>query len=124
MRQLYIQEPWANLGYESQAQILNDLTIRIQVLENRIRQLAETVSARLGPRPRLRKDRRCVPGAWHGQLSPLPGDAVEAETGPLAPGVGGSGALEAIGDRRPREFDPWSPERVDEHRLPPGSQEP
>ena len=47
MRQLYIQEPWANLGYESQAQILNDLTIRIQVLENRIRQLEETVSDRI-----------------------------------------------------------------------------
>lgn len=47
MRQLYIQEPWANLGYESQAQILNDLMIRIQVLENRIRQLEETVSDRV-----------------------------------------------------------------------------
>ena len=47
MRKLYIQEPWANLGYESQAQILNDLMIRIQVLENRIRQLEETVSDRL-----------------------------------------------------------------------------
>ena len=47
MSQLYIQEPWANLGYESQAQILNDLTIRIQVLENRIRQLEETVSDRI-----------------------------------------------------------------------------
>ena len=44
MRQLYIQEPWANLGYESQAQILNDLMIRIQVLENRIRHLEETAS--------------------------------------------------------------------------------
>jgi hypothetical protein len=44
MRQLYIQEPWANLGYESQAQILNDLMIRIQVLENRLRQLEETAS--------------------------------------------------------------------------------
>ena len=47
MRQLYIQEPWANLGYESQAQILNDLMIRIQVLEKRIRQLEEQVSERL-----------------------------------------------------------------------------
>ena len=47
MRQLYIQEPWANLGYESQAQILNDLMIRIQVLENRIRQLEEAVTDRL-----------------------------------------------------------------------------
>jgi len=43
MRQLYIQEPWANLGYESQQQILNDLMIRMQVLEARIRQLEETV---------------------------------------------------------------------------------
>jgi hypothetical protein len=47
MRQLYVQEPWANLGYESQAQILNDLMIRIQVLENRLRQLEETVSDRI-----------------------------------------------------------------------------
>ena len=47
MRQLYIQEPWANLGYESQAQILNDLMIRIQVLEKRIRQLEEQVSERI-----------------------------------------------------------------------------
>src|SRR5205085_8001908 len=70
------------------------------------------------------KGRRLVPGVWHGQLSPLPSDAVEAETGPLAAGVGGSGALEALGDRRPRQLDPWSPERVDEHRLPPGAQEP
>jgi hypothetical protein len=44
MRQLYIQEPWANLGYESQQQIVNDLMIRMQVLENRIRQLEESVS--------------------------------------------------------------------------------
>lgn len=43
MRQLYIQEPWANLGYESQQQILNDLMIRMQVLEARIRQLEESV---------------------------------------------------------------------------------
>lgn len=45
MRQLYIQEPWANLGYESQQQIVNDLMIRMQVLENRIRQLEESVSS-------------------------------------------------------------------------------
>jgi hypothetical protein len=52
MRQLYIQEPWANLGYESQQQIVNDLMIRMQVLENRIRQLEESVSTvRLDPEP-------------------------------------------------------------------------
>lgn len=51
MRQLYIQEPWANLGYESQTQLLNDLMIRIQILENRIRQLEETVSDRLDAEP-------------------------------------------------------------------------
>jgi hypothetical protein len=44
MRQLYVQEPWANLGYESQQQIVNDLMIRMQVLENRIRQLEESVT--------------------------------------------------------------------------------
>lgn len=43
MRQLYIQEPWANLGYESQQQILNDLMIRMQVLETRIRQLEDMI---------------------------------------------------------------------------------
>jgi hypothetical protein len=51
MRQLRIQEPWANLGYESQTQILNDLMIRIQMLENRIRQLEETVTDRLDAQP-------------------------------------------------------------------------
>jgi hypothetical protein len=60
---------------------------------------ADALGDRLGPGPRLRKDRRLVPGVRHRRLSPLPGDAVEAETGPLAPGVGGSGALEALGDR-------------------------
>ena len=54
---------------------------------------SDALGDRFGPRPRLRKDRRRVPRVWHGLLSPLPGDAVEAETGPLAPGVGGSGAL-------------------------------
>lgn len=44
MRQLYVQEPWANLGYESQQQLVNDLMIRMQVLENRIRQLEESVT--------------------------------------------------------------------------------
>lgn len=47
MRQLYIQEPWANLGYESQQQILSDLLVRMQVLEKRIRDLEESVSDRL-----------------------------------------------------------------------------
>lgn len=47
MRQLYIQEPWANLGYESQQQILNDLMVRIQVLESRVRHLEEAESDRL-----------------------------------------------------------------------------
>ena len=44
MRQLYIQEPWANLGYESQQQLVNELMIRMQVLEARIRQLEESVT--------------------------------------------------------------------------------
>lgn len=47
MRQLYIQEPWANLGYESQQQILNDLMVRIQVLESRVRQLEEAEADRM-----------------------------------------------------------------------------
>lgn len=47
MRQLYIQEPWANLGYESQQQILNDLMVRIQILEGRVRHLEENESDRL-----------------------------------------------------------------------------
>lgn len=47
MRQLYIQEPWANLGYESQQQLLNDLMVRIQVLESRVRQLEEAEADRL-----------------------------------------------------------------------------
>jgi hypothetical protein len=55
MRQLYIQEPWANLGYESQAQILNDLMIRIQVLEKRIRQLEEHVSERMDVEERIER---------------------------------------------------------------------
>lgn len=53
MRQLYIQEPWANLGYESQQQLVNELMIRMQVLEARIRQLEESVTTtvRLDPEP-------------------------------------------------------------------------
>ena len=47
MRQLYIQEPWANLGYESTQQILNDLMVRIQVLETRVRRLEEAETDRL-----------------------------------------------------------------------------
>jgi hypothetical protein len=47
MRQLYIQEPWANLGYESQQQILSDLLVRMQVLEKRIRDLEESLADRL-----------------------------------------------------------------------------
>lgn len=47
MRQLYIQEPWANLGYESQQQILSDLLVRVQVLEKRIRDLEESLPDRL-----------------------------------------------------------------------------
>lgn len=55
MRQLYIQEPWANLGYESQAQILNDLMIRIQVLEKRIRQLEQRLSERIDVEERIER---------------------------------------------------------------------
>ena len=44
MRQLYIQEPWANLGFESQQQMLSDLLVRMQVLEKRVRDLEETLS--------------------------------------------------------------------------------
>ncbi|HLI55868.1 MAG TPA: hypothetical protein VKY26_02425 [Actinomycetota bacterium] len=51
MRQLYIQEPWANLGYESQQQLVNELMIRMQVLEARLRQLEESVTVRLDPEP-------------------------------------------------------------------------
>jgi hypothetical protein len=46
MRQLHIREPWAHLGYESEQQVLNDLTIRIQMLETRLRQLEATVADR------------------------------------------------------------------------------
>lgn len=44
MKQLHIHEPWATLGFESQQQVLNDLIVRIQMVETRLRQLEEIVA--------------------------------------------------------------------------------
>lgn len=44
MKQLHIHEPWATLGFESQQQVLNDLGVRIQLLERRLRELEATVA--------------------------------------------------------------------------------
>lgn len=39
MRQLHIREPWADLAYTSDRQIIEDLVSRIQILEAKIRDL-------------------------------------------------------------------------------------
>ena len=44
MRQLRIREPWADLAYRSDQQLLEDLAARIQILEARVRELEATVS--------------------------------------------------------------------------------
>lgn len=44
MKQLHIHEPWATLGFESQQQVLNDLIVRIQMVETRLRQLEAIVA--------------------------------------------------------------------------------
>lgn len=44
MRQLSIREPWADLAYHSDRQLLEDLVARIQVLEARVRELETAIS--------------------------------------------------------------------------------
>lgn len=44
MRQLHIKEPWADLAYNNDKQILQDLVSRIQILEARIRELELRIS--------------------------------------------------------------------------------
>jgi hypothetical protein len=39
MRQLHIREPWADLAYNSDNQLLEDLASRVQMLESRVREL-------------------------------------------------------------------------------------
>lgn len=43
MRQLHVKEPWAELAYTSDRELLTDLVTRIQVLEHRVRELEEAV---------------------------------------------------------------------------------
>lgn len=44
MRQLHIREPWADLAYTSDRQMIEDLVSRIQILEAKIRDLELRVS--------------------------------------------------------------------------------
>lgn len=44
MRQLRIREPWADLAYRSDQQLLEDLASRIQILEARVRELEAAIS--------------------------------------------------------------------------------
>ncbi|MGH2768024.1 MAG: hypothetical protein ACRDIF_03595 [Actinomycetota bacterium] len=44
MRQLHLYEPWSALGYDSQQEVLHDLVARIQILENRLRELEDIVT--------------------------------------------------------------------------------
>ncbi len=39
MRQLHIREPWADLAYNSDNQLLEDLATRVQTLEAKVREL-------------------------------------------------------------------------------------
>lgn len=39
MRQLHIREPWADLAIRSSDKVLDDLLNRIQILEDRVREL-------------------------------------------------------------------------------------
>ena len=43
MRQVQIQDPWAGLAYSSDRELISDLIARIQVLENRMRELETAV---------------------------------------------------------------------------------
>jgi hypothetical protein len=44
MRQLHIREPWAGLAYASEQEMITDLIARVQMLENRIRDLEDHLS--------------------------------------------------------------------------------
>ncbi len=39
MKQLHIREPWADLAYNSDNQLLEDLATRVQTLEAKVREL-------------------------------------------------------------------------------------
>jgi outer membrane murein-binding lipoprotein Lpp len=39
MKQLHIREPWADLAYNSENQLLEDLATRVQTLEAKVREL-------------------------------------------------------------------------------------
>lgn len=39
MKQLHVREPWAELAYKSNDQVLQDMLARIQILEARVREL-------------------------------------------------------------------------------------
>lgn len=39
MKQLYIREPWSDLAYRSGENVLDDLLNRIQILEDKVREL-------------------------------------------------------------------------------------
>lgn len=46
MKQVHVQDPWAGLAYSSDREVITDLIARIQVLENRLRDLEMMIKAR------------------------------------------------------------------------------
>ena len=46
MRQLRVNQPWADLGFVSEKDKLEDLVSRVQILESRIRELELQIAER------------------------------------------------------------------------------
>lgn len=46
MKQLYVREPWSDLAYRAGENILDDLLNRIQILEDKVRELEMREAAR------------------------------------------------------------------------------
>lgn len=53
MRQLHVREPWADLVYTNDKQLIEDLIARLQILEARVRDLEMRVSEKVQDREAL-----------------------------------------------------------------------
>lgn len=51
MRQVHVQDPWAGLAYGTEREVISELMSRIQVLENRLRDLEELVKGIIDTEP-------------------------------------------------------------------------
>ena len=47
MRQVHVQETWAGIAYGSEREVMSELMARIQILENRLRELEGLVKGSL-----------------------------------------------------------------------------